>query len=178
MKLVVSAGDPMWRGGLSAPTSLYLHSSRPLISENATSPLLHEVAHVVAPVPAAPEHDWIDEGVAEYLALRVLRDSGTISSERFRDAIDTFRRRGTGVRNMLTRSSAGVVTARAVATFNDVDTELGRLTGGKADIFDLVRRLGREERDIDLVRLRALAAELAGGRPLTALSDRNVPTQR
>lgn len=176
--LVVSAGDPMWRGGLSAPTSLYLHASRPLISENATSPLLHEVVHVVAPVPAAPEHDWIDEGVAEYLALRALRDSGTISPERFRDAIDTFRRRGAGVRNMLTRSSSGIVTARAVATFSDVDAELERLTGGRSDVFDLVRRMGREERDIDLVRLRALATEVAGGRPLSSLSDRNVPTQR
>lgn len=176
--LVVAAGDPMWRGGLSAPTSLYLHASRPLLSENATSPLLHEVAHVVAPVPAAPEHDWIDEGVAEYLALRVLRDSGTISPERFRHAIDTFRRRGAGVRDMLTRSASGEVTARAVATFSDVDEELARLSDGRSDIFDLVRRMGREDREIDLDRLRELAAGLTGGRKLAALAPRNVPAGR
>jgi hypothetical protein len=175
--LVVAAGDPMWRGGLSAPASLYLHASRPLISENGTSPLLHEVAHVVAPVPAAPEHDWIDEGIAEYLALRVLRSSGTISQERFRDAIETFRRRGAGVNDMLTRSSSGEITARAVAAFSDVDEELSRLTGGKADIFDLVRRMGREERDVDLARLRELAGEITDGRSLAALSPRNVPTR-
>jgi len=176
--LVVSAGDPMWRGGLSAPTSLYLHAERPLISENATSPLLHEVLHVVAPVPTEPEHDWIDEGVAEYLALRILRDSGSISAERFDDAIGTFRSRGAGVRTMLTRTAARDVTARAVAIFADVDSELARLTGGRADLFDLVRRAAREERGLDLERLRALAAEVAGGRPVAALSPAKVPLRR
>ena len=34
--LVVSAGDPMWRGGLSGPGSLYIHAERPLISGNGT----------------------------------------------------------------------------------------------------------------------------------------------
>lgn len=175
--LVVSTGDPMWRGGLSAPTSLYLHAERPLISENATSPLLHEVLHVVAPVPTAPEHDWIDEGVAEYLALRVLRDSGSISPARFDDAIGTFRTRGAAVRTMLTRNAARDVTARAVAIFADVDAELARVTGGRADVYDLVRRAGREDRGIDLDRLRALAAEVAGGRALAALSPAKVPVR-
>ena len=41
--LIVSAGDPMWRGGLSGPSSMFLHSDRPLISENRTSTLLHEL---------------------------------------------------------------------------------------------------------------------------------------
>src|SRR5690606_34933882 len=27
--LIVTAGDPMWRGGLSGPASLFLHSDRP-----------------------------------------------------------------------------------------------------------------------------------------------------
>ncbi|MBT8099196.1 MAG: hypothetical protein KJO82_05575, partial [Gammaproteobacteria bacterium] len=31
---IVSAGDPMWRGGLSGPQSLYVHADRPLLSEN------------------------------------------------------------------------------------------------------------------------------------------------
>ena len=35
---MVGANDPMWRGGLSAPRSLYLHSGRPLIeSDGPTS---------------------------------------------------------------------------------------------------------------------------------------------
>jgi hypothetical protein len=37
---IISAGAPMWRGGLSGPTSLFLHTTLPLISEN--NHLLHE----------------------------------------------------------------------------------------------------------------------------------------
>jgi len=50
--LIVSAGDPMWRGGLSGPASMFLHSSRPLISENRTSTLLHELVHVATRLEA------------------------------------------------------------------------------------------------------------------------------
>ena len=31
---VVSATGPMWRGGLSAPASLYIHADLPLISDS------------------------------------------------------------------------------------------------------------------------------------------------
>ena len=51
--LIVGAGDPMWRGGLSGPRSLYLHSDRPLISENGTSTLVHEMVHVISRVRGA-----------------------------------------------------------------------------------------------------------------------------
>ncbi|MEZ4290169.1 MAG: hypothetical protein R3E53_06345 [Myxococcota bacterium] len=33
LQLVV-AGDPMWRGGLSGPNSLYLHAGLPLIASS------------------------------------------------------------------------------------------------------------------------------------------------
>lgn len=35
--LVVGADDPMWRGGLSSPNSFFVHTDRPLVSENGTS---------------------------------------------------------------------------------------------------------------------------------------------
>jgi hypothetical protein len=35
---LVGAADPMWRGGLSAPKSAYLHASLPLIAEDGTAP--------------------------------------------------------------------------------------------------------------------------------------------
>ena len=52
--LVVSAGDPMWRGGLSGPGSLFLHADRPMISENGTSTLVHEMMHVANRLEAQP----------------------------------------------------------------------------------------------------------------------------
>ena len=47
---VISAGDPMWRGGLSAPQSIFIHAERPLISENGTSTLMHEIMHICMPI--------------------------------------------------------------------------------------------------------------------------------
>ena len=46
------------------------------------------------PVPTADEHDWIDEGIAEFASLEILRRSGTISDARFLASVATFARRG------------------------------------------------------------------------------------
>lgn len=174
--LIVRAGDPMWRGGLSAPNSLFLHATRPLLSENGTSPLMHELMHVLAPVPTAAEHDWIDEGLAEYVGLLLVYRSGSISRERFDHAIEVFRQRGAPVRNLLTRTAQGAVTARAVTIFHDLDEELRARSDARRDLFDVLRRMMREERPIDLARLRAIATEVAGGKePLRALSPGRVP---
>jgi len=172
---IVSAGEPMWRGGLSAPRSLYIHAQRPLLSENATSSLLHEVAHILMPIPSAAQQDWIDEGIAEFTSLEILRRSGTISPERFLASVSTFARRGQDVQNMSATHASGAVTARAVAIFNEVNDELQSLTDGRADIFDLVRLLMQSDESVGLTELRAMAGELTGGQPLTALDDRHVP---
>ena len=172
---IVAADEPMWRGGLSAPNSLFIHASRPLLSENGTSTLVHELLHVLAPVPAAAEHDWIDEGLPEYLGLVLLERSGTISRERFEHAIATFRQRGARVRSMRTAHASGEVTARAVAIFHDLDRELQQRSGGHTDLFDLVRDLMKEPEPVDMQRLRILAAGVVGGAPLQSLSASRVP---
>ena len=79
---IVSAGDPMWRGGLSAPASLFIHADRPMISENATSSLLHEVMHTTMPVDSRDGYDWITEGLAEYYSIELLRRGRAITEER------------------------------------------------------------------------------------------------
>ena len=71
--LVVGAGDPMWRGGLSGPGSIYLHSDRPLVTDDATSPLLHELVHTSMSARADDSFDWIVEGMAEYFSMDLLR---------------------------------------------------------------------------------------------------------
>jgi hypothetical protein len=168
--MIIAADDPMWRGGLSAPNSIFIHARRPLISENGTSTLVHELLHVMLPVPAASKHDWIDEGLAEYLGLLLLERSGTISRQRFDHAIATFRRRGAQVRTMQTRDANGEVTARAVAILHDLDRELQQRTAGKSDLFVLVRTLMSERRPVDVSRLRLLAGKLAGTKVLRSLS--------
>lgn len=172
---IVSAGDPMWRGGLSARNSLYIHADRPLLSENATSTLLHEIVHLLMPVPDARRHDWIDEGLAEYLSLLTLANTGTISPDRFSAAIDGFRRRGEAVSTMSTAMASGSVKARAVAIFADLDAEIRAATDNEADLFDLTRTMMAQTSDIDLDRLRELARDLTGSARIRALSARQVP---
>ncbi len=172
---IVSAGEPMWHGGLSAPNSLYIHASRPLLSENATSTLLHEMAHVLIPVQTADDQDWIDEGIAEYVALKILHLSGTISHDRFDASIAIFARRGQPVENLASTCASGAITARAVTIFHAVDNELQTLTDGKIDIFDLIRQLIQSDKEIGPEDLRAITTKLTGGWPLTALNDRHLP---
>ncbi len=173
--LILTADDPMWRGGLSAGNSFFIHADRPLISENGTSTLVHELLHVLAPVPAQRNHDWIDEGLAEYLGLVLLRRGQVISPERFDHAVATFRRRGAGVSSMVTPAASGRITARAVAIFHDLDQELRRRSPDGSDIFELLRRMMREPEPLDITRLRALAADIIGGKPAEALAPQRVP---
>ncbi len=172
---VVMAPDPMWLGALSAPNSIFIHGARPLISENATSTLVHEMVHVLlADLKTPDDQDWIDEGLAEYLSLRALRDSGTISRARFDGAIRGFRRRGETVTDLRTAYASGAVTARAVAIFHDLDAELLEATRGREDLGSLVRNLRRAGTGSDLTALRTAAERLAG-RPAKSLAGDLLP---
>lgn len=168
---VVSAGEPMWRGGLSASNSIYVHADRPLLSENATSTLLHEVLHVLLPMRAVAAQDWIDEGLAEYLVLKILRDSGTISVARFAAAIAGFEKRSKTVGNRLkTTHATGAVRARAVVIFARLDAELAELSDNQLDLYDLLRATREQGAGmLDIEQLRAVAIALTGATKIDAL---------
>ena len=163
--LVVSGPDPMWRGGLSGPGSLFVHGDLPMISEDGTSPLLHEMCHVLFPVNAAWEQDWIDEGLAEYLSLRVLKETGTISKSRYRRSIKDFRDRGQSVSSLDGSASKGDVTARAVVLFHDLDAELSEATDGEADMMVLTRQMMSHENPLSLSVIDELSGQLLGSPP-------------
>lgn len=175
--LVVSGPDPLWRGGRSAPNSLFLHADMPMISEDASSPLLHEFAHVLFPVNAAPQDDWIDEGVAEYLSLRVMRETGTITPARYNGAISHFRERGKTVSSLQTANSRGAVTARAVALLHDLDLELRQATQDRHDVMELVRRMMAHDDALTLEDVRGLAAGLIGRPPRSLSRERSAPAR-
>lgn len=130
--LIVRAGDPMWRGGLSAPASLWLHAERPLISQNGTSPILHELTHVVTGIRGGPDDDWIAEGIAEYYSLEIGRRAGLISDERFAKAIRLAGKSGAKVARLRGGSSTSDRTRKAVALFAAVGSEL-RAAGSDID---------------------------------------------
>lgn len=172
---IVAAAEPMWLGALSAPNSIFVHAQRPLISENGTSTIVHEMVHVLLMDLDTPrDQDWIDEGLAEFLSLRALKDSGTISRARYDAAIAGFRRWGAPVKSLRTRSSKGAVTARAVTIFHDLDEELRRASKGTQSVATVVNGLLRTKKQANPETFRA-AAKTIIGRPARALARAALP---
>lgn len=142
--LLVGAGDPMWRGGLSGPASLFIHADRPLISENGTSTLLHELVHVATSIRAGKDADWIVEGAAEYYALQVLLRSGTISERRYQRSLSRLERWGKDITDPRTDHSTGSNTARAVVMLSQVDESIREGSGDAYSLDDVFRTLAEE----------------------------------
>jgi predicted metalloprotease with PDZ domain len=166
--LIVSAGDPMWRGGLSGPASLFLHSDRPLISENRTSTLLHELVHIALGIRGDEESDWIVEGLAEFYSLETLRRSGSISSQRYKQALRRLAQWAKRSTTLFGTHSDGATTARAVLVMHAADVEIRSATAGKASLDDVSRKLASEHGTVSLMRLQKAAQEVAG-RPVRSL---------
>jgi hypothetical protein len=160
--LIVTAGDPMWRGGLSGPSSLFIHSDRPLISENRTSTLLHELTHVAMGIRASDKSDWIVEGFAEYYSLEILRRSGGISESRYREALKRLEKWSRGAHSVRVDRSTGAVTAKAVVLLKAADTEIRRLTRDKHSLDDVAAALAHARGRIAVEDLQREASRLTG----------------
>jgi hypothetical protein len=160
--LVVSAGDPMWRGGLSGPRSFYIHADRPLITPDVTSPILHELVHAVTSARSAPGGDWIVEGLADYYSLELLVRSKTVSRRRYTRALARLAERGRGVRDLTVEPADGSVTARAVTALHALDGEIRRATGDKASLDDVVAQLAAVPGAVTLERFRSVVTAVAG----------------
>lgn len=139
--MIVGAADPMWRGGLSAPTSLYMHGERPLVSENGTSTLIHELFHVISGIHGLKDEDWIAEGLAEYYSVELIFRAGGFSSSR-RDKIFTdLAHWGRELKSLRQRHSSGPVTARAAVFFDELDREIQSKSEGRYRLDHLLRKV-------------------------------------
>lgn len=167
---IVSASEPMWRGGLSAPASFYLHADRPLISENATSAVLHELMHTALGLRTAKGFDWITEGLAEYYSIELLRRGHAITEERavaaFADQLEWSKE----AESLCGDPSQAETTALAVTVFAALDRELRKLSGESKGLDDLVPMIANTEVSFDA--LSRAATELVGEKPETLNSDR------
>ena len=168
--LIVLAPDPMWRGGLSAPRSLYLHEDRPLISENGSSTLVHELVHVLGGIRGVKGEDWIAEGIAEYYSIELMGRIGLLSEDRRERALDWMQDHGRRVRTLVADSSSGKRTARAVTLFAALDAEIREATDDDSSLDDVVRQLTDSGRKVSLADLRELSAALTG-QPSRVLQD-------
>ena len=146
--LIVGAGDPMWRGGLSAANSYYMHADRPLVSENGTSSLVHELVHVFGRIYGRDRSDWIAEGLAEYYAIELMRRAGGISEDRYQKIREQLIRWSKPVNSLRTDNASGQVTARAVLLLQELDREIRQKTKDKGNLSldDVTRGLMRLDR--------------------------------
>jgi hypothetical protein len=165
---IISANEPMWRGGLSGPSSLYIHASLPLISENGTSALLHEVVHIGMRASAVDGADWIIEGMAEFYGLQLLLRSGTITNNRYQHALDRLRAWGAEAPTLCKDSSSGPVTAKATILMHDLDREIRKSSDRKHNLDDVMNVLSRQDQKITIADLANAVSELlpAGSRVL------------
>ncbi len=159
--LVVSAGDPMWRGGLSGPNSVYVHADRPLITPDLTSPFLHEMFHAVTRARSGDDGDWIVEGLAEYYSLEMLVRSRGVSKRRHARALDAIERKGRSATLAGTRST-GAETARAVGVLRALDGTIRSETAGRMNLDAVVAVLARQEEPVTTAGFRATAERVTG----------------
>ncbi len=165
--LIVGDGDPMWRGGLSGPRSLFMHSDRPLISENGTSTLVHELSHVITRIRGADGDDWISEGLAEFYSITLLQRAGLVSDTRADKAFGWMARHGKRVKTLISDRSQAERTARAVTLLRELDTEIRQASKDKKSLDDVVRIL-IPQREISREAL-GEAVEKVIGKPSTTL---------
>lgn len=168
--MIVSAGDPMWRGGLSGPNSLYVHADRPLLSENGSSTLLHELVHVATGIKAEKGGDWIVEGIAEYYSLKLMWRSGTLTDSRYRQSFRKYERWALQADRLDVDVARGPVTARAVGIMRRLDREIHRKTNRQKSLDDVVRLLVARRQKVSTERFREAVAEVVGA-PTEALGD-------
>ncbi|MEX0976370.1 MAG: hypothetical protein WDZ50_04665 [Woeseia sp.] len=170
---IVGAGNPMWRGALSAPRSIFVHADRPLLSENATSTIVHEAMHIGMGLAAMPGADWIVEGIAEFYSLEILRRSGTISESRFRLAHRQLAKWGQDAANLCTSRSSGSGTALAVSLLVGLDAEIREKSAGRASLDDITRELASAGEKVTVSDFRTIAERIAGS-PLSSIKAGNL----
>lgn len=174
--LVVTASDPMWRGGLSGTNSLFVHADRPLIAEDSTSPLLHELVHTLMRARAGKGGDWIVEGLAEHYSLEALRRSETLSASRHEKALDRITRKAEDGGKLRVASVDAATRARAMLVLREIDAAIREKSEGRKSIDDAVRQVIGEDDPIVTSRFREACEEAAGG-SLASIFDRVAPDE-
>ena len=164
---VVVVPDSMWRGAISGPNSIYINKGRPAVSENGTSTILHELAHVAGLHSAADGDDWIAEGMAEYLSVLTLFESGGMSQSRFDRVIAGLKSWVTKEDGRLADPSRGANTAAAVVLFDQLRVELNSREDG---FLQLVGQLNQCQ-PISSACLSKVAESILG-RPSQVLAER------
>lgn len=138
---VIGHGDPMWRGALSGPNALFLHGDRPMVSENGTSTVIHEMVHVVTRIDSRNQSDWLVEGLAEFYAVELMYRANSFTKARRERIIEGLADWSSDVKTLRKRNSSGATSARAVVLLDALDQEIRSETDGERNLDDVTRVL-------------------------------------
>jgi len=141
--LLVGARDGMWRGAAAAHGSVYLHSGRPMVSENGSNPLLREVVQLFAQVHGRDGSDWLVESLTDFYASELLRRSGGISDDRYQAWQARLSKQGAKVTHLKGKHASPAQVARGVMLLQALDTEIRIHTQARRSLDDVVRGLMR-----------------------------------
>ena len=119
-----------------------MHADRPLVSENGTSSLVHELVHVFSRIKDTDRSDWISEGLAEYYAIELVRRAGGMSEDRYQAVREHLIKWSRKVDSLRTEHSTGPITARAVLLLQDLDRKSAS-AAGRHSLDDVARGLMR-----------------------------------
>ena len=160
--LIVSAPDPMWRGGLSGEDSFFVNGRIPIRSADKTSSYLHELFHVWQPFRPASDGRWISEGLAEYYSLALPYRAGRLSERSFARGVSLFARYGRwGIDLSHTREPAALNNSAPFLMYW-LDQEIRVATEGRRTLDDVVRTLGRERRPLTTASFLRVVGRTAG----------------
>ncbi len=174
---IISARDPMWRGGLSARQSFFLHGDRPLISENGSSAPLHEMMHVGLGIKAVPGADWIVEGLAEYYSIEILRRTGTMGKSRNLKTLQQVEDWSKSAKSVQKSRVGGAETARSVMIFKALDAEIREKSKQKYSLDDVARELAALNEPVSQPIIAAIVTRMIG-EPSPNLEPENLDGQK
>ena len=141
--LLVGARDEMWRGVLPGNNSLYLHSGRPLVSENGSSPVLRELVQLFAQINDRDGSDWLGESLADYYATELLRRAGGMSDDRYEASQARLHKLGDKVNHLKGAKASPAQVARGVLLLQALDREIRLHNHDKRSLDDVARALMR-----------------------------------
>jgi len=144
--LVIGAGDAMWRGADAGHDSIYLNSTRPVVSESGSSPLVRELVQVFSQIRDHQRSDWIGDGLAEYYAIELVRRAGGMSDERYQHVQAHLTKISRNVKSIRGDRLDAAALARTVLLLQDLDREIRLQTQGKRSLDDVAQGLMRMNR--------------------------------
>jgi len=171
--LIVSAPDPMWRGGLSGEDSFFVNGGIPLRSADKTSTYIHELFHVWQPFHPGPDGRWITEGLAEYYSLVLQRDAGRLTPDGFARGVELLAHYGKWDVDLARTRLPAALNNSAPFVLHRLDDEIRRATDNQRSLDDVVHILASERGAVSTATL-TRAANRVAGRDLGPFFQRHV----